>query len=312
MSAEEWLNAEFSAKESEVLIGSPDNPLVRPLTKNLVQAPEKAFKTTFLLRLTLGLSGGETVFPSLTACRPQRVVYLHGELNPAELKERIRDAAQGLSRPLDQFFQGRSLTASFITEEGRQVIRELVKEYQPNVLVFDPLQSLIAGVEENSFKEMSVATKFLDQLIEDYRLTLFIAVHEGKDPKRGARGHSVVAGWRDTRFVLKRSEAAALAVYVDPRWGTPPKPLRLTLRGGTLWEGNAPKWTKQDEKIRALLMANKGQLTREQVGFGLGLENSGLRMALKRAHENCAIDLDGETVRLPVTSLLSASPNPLS
>ncbi len=307
MSAEEWLNAEFITEDSEVLIGTPGNALVRPLTKNIIQAPEKAYKTTFLLRLTLGLSSGETVFASLPVCRPQRGLYLHGELSPAELKERLRDAAQGLTRPLEQFFQGRCLTASLVTEEGRTVICELVEKYKPNALVIDPLQSSIAGADENSFKEMSLVTKFLDQLIEDYELTLFIAVHEGKNSKRGARGHSVLGGWRDTRFSLKR-DGTGLTVAVDPRWGTPPKPLKLTLKSGTLWEGNAPQWTKQDEKIRALLMANKGQLTREQVRFGLGLEDSTFRMALKRAHEHHAVDLDGETVRLPVTSSPPASP----
>src|ERR1700730_16496986 len=133
MSAEQWLTAEFSVEESEVLIGTTENALVRPLTKNLIQAPEKAYKTTFLLRLTLGLSSGETVFISLPVYRPQRVLYLHGELNPAELKERLRDAAQGLSRPLEQFFQGRSLTASLVTDEGRGVSEKLVQEYKREV-----------------------------------------------------------------------------------------------------------------------------------------------------------------------------------
>ena len=301
MSAEEWLNADFHADESEVLMGTPGNALVRPLTKNLVQAPEKAFKTTFLLRLTLGLSSGKTVFPSLPVCRPQSVLYLHGELNPAELKERLRDAVQDLPRPLDQFFQGRSLTASLVTEEGRRVISDLVAKYKPNVLVIDPWQSLIAGSEENSFKEMSGAIKFLDKQIEDYGVTLFIAIHMGKDQSRGARGHSVIAGWKDTTFTLKKVKTA-LTVAVDPRWGSPPAPLELTFKDGTLWEGDAPAWTKQEEKIRALLMANKGQLTREQIGLGLGLEDSGLRMALKRAEKSGAIEVDGETIRIRLRS----------
>lgn len=306
MSAEEWLTAEFSAEESEMLIGTPGNAIVRPFTKNLIQALEKAYKTTFLLRMTLGLSTGETAFPSLPVCRPQRVLYLHGELNPAELKERLRDAAEGLSRPLDQFFQGRSLTASLVTEGGRRVIRELVEKYRPNVLVLDPWQSLISGAEENSFKEMSGATKFLEELAEEFGLTLFIAVHMGKDPSRGARGHSVIAGWRDTAFTLKRVQSG-LTVSVDPRWGKL-APLKLRFQDGTLWEGDGPRWTPQERKIRDLLSANKGQLTRGQLAFGLGLEDSAFRMALKRTHESGAIDVDGEIIRLPVTSSRPASP----
>jgi hypothetical protein len=308
LSADDWLDADFSLKESEVLIGCPKNQLVRPLTRNLIQAPEKAFKTTFLMRLTMGISIGEAVFPSLPVKTARRVLYLHGELAPAELKERTQEAATGLGRPLNNFFQGKSLNASLVTPHGQATIRQLAEEYGPEIIVIDPWQSFIAGADENSFKEVSPATAFIDRLIAECGVTVLLAIHLGKDHSRGARGHSVLAGWRDTLFTLKRT-GTTLTVGVEPRWASPPDDLKLTFRGGTLWEGDGPGWTKQEEKMRALLMLHKGQLTREQVGFGLGLEDSALRMAIKRAHEHHAIDLDGENVRLPVTSSPPASPN---
>ena len=51
LSAEEWLN--LKTEEAVVVFGSPDDPLVRPGTKNLIEAPEKCFKTTFTERLML-------------------------------------------------------------------------------------------------------------------------------------------------------------------------------------------------------------------------------------------------------------------
>src|ERR1700687_1126408 len=306
LSAEEWLKADFSVAESEVLIGTRENPLVRPLTKNLVQAPEKAFKTTFLVRLALGISAGETVFSSLPVRHPRRVMYLHGELAPVELKQRLREAIVGLNRPLKNFFQGRCLTASLVTPPGQDAIRKLVDEYKSAILVIDPWQSFIAGADENLFKDVSIATAFMDRLIAECQVTIFLAIHLGKDHSRGARGHSTLAGWRDTLFSLKRT-GTTLTVGVEPRWASPPDDLILTFRSGTLCEGDGPGWTKREEKIRALLMANNGQLTRQQGGFGLGLEDSAFRMALKRAYDNGAIDLQGETVRLP--SSQPASPN---
>ena len=305
LSAEDWLNANFSVVESEVIVGTCETPLIRPLTKNLIQAPEKAFKTTFLMRLAMGISTGETVFSSLPVPRPHRVLYLHGELSPAELKQRLKEASVGLKRPLDNFFQGRSLNANLLTSKGQDAILELGKQYEPEIVAFDPWQSFIPGADENVFKDVSIATAFMDKLIAEYAVTIFLAIHEGKDSSRGARGHSSLAGWRDTLFALRR-KGTTLTVGVEPRWASPPEDLKLTFRDGTLWEGGAQGWKKQEEKIRALLMANNGQLTRAQVGLGLGLDDSALRMALKRAHEHHAIELDGETVRLPVTS---ASPN---
>jgi len=119
-----------------------------------------------------------------------------------------------------------------------------VEELRPQVLVIDPWQSFIAGADENSFKEVSGATRFMDNLIADFGLTILLAIHYGKNVKRGPRGHSVLAGWRDTRFTLKRT-GNALTVDVEPRWAKPPDPLKLVFRGGTLWEGNSPAWTKQ-------------------------------------------------------------------
>jgi AAA domain len=301
------IECEVDRRTSRNVVTS-ENPLVRPLTKNLIQAPEKAFKTTFLMRLTMGISTGETVFPSLPVRRGHRVLYLHGELAPAELKQRIREAAVGLKRPLDNFFQGRSLNANLLTREGQNTIMELGKQYEPQLVAIDPWQSFIPGADENVFKDVSIATAYLDELISECRVTIFLAIHEGKDSSRGARGHSSLAGWRDTLFTLRR-KGTTLTVGVEPRWASPPADLNLTFRGGTLWEGDGPRWTKQDEKIRALLMANNCQLTRDQVGFGLELEDSALRMALKRAHEHQAIELDGESVRLPARSSPPASPN---
>jgi hypothetical protein len=307
MSAEEWLGFDFRIEESQLLIGTGNNAIVRPGTKNTIEAQEKAYKTTFLLRLALGLATGQTLFPSLPVSRPLRVLYLHGELAPAELKERLQTATQGLNRPLEQFYQGRSLTASLVTDEGRAAIIQLVQEFKPDVLVIDPWQSFIAGADENSFKEISAATKFLDQLIVVSGLTVFIAVHLGKNKKRGARGHSSFGGWRDTKFTLTRS-GMGLNVVVEPRWGKAME-LNLNFKAGTLWEGNAPGWTKQAEQIRKLVEVNKGALSRAQLAFGLGLEPNGsaLRMALQRAQGGEAIDVDGDTITLH--SSTPASPN---
>jgi len=306
LSAERWLKADFSIAESEIIVGTPNNPLIRPLTKNLVQAPEKAFKTTFLMRLALGISTGQTVFSSLPVKSSRRVLYLHGELALAELKERIKEAADGLKRPLNNFFQGRSLSASLVTPQGQVAIRQLVDDYKPEVLVIDPWQSFIAGAEENSFKEVSPATAFMDNLIVECGVTILLAIHEGKDHSRGARGHSILAGWRDTLLALKRT-GTTLTVRVEPRWAKPPDDLKLTFRDGTLWEGDGPSWTKQAEAIRALLSVNQGRLSREAIGLGLDLKDSALRTALMRAQAKGAIHVDENVVTLPPSQ--PSSPN---
>src|SRR4029079_9848815 len=115
---------------------------------------------------------------------------LHGELSTAEIRARTIGASSELSGPYTNFLQGRSLEAHLVNEEGQRILEEWVRDYKPEDLVLDPWQSFISGCDENSFKDMSRATKFCDKLINEYGVTLWIPIHLGKVHQRGARGHS--------------------------------------------------------------------------------------------------------------------------
>jgi AAA domain len=157
-------------EDPSVLVGTPKNPIIRRGTKNLIEAPEKTFKTTFGLRMSIGLASGYTVYPSLPIARSARVLYAHGEMTARELKER-RDAAQAgippefLAVGKKNFIDGRSLDAHLIRTKGQEELRRIVKQFKPDVLNLDPWQSFITGYDENSFKDMSQAMEFLDKLL---------------------------------------------------------------------------------------------------------------------------------------------------
>jgi hypothetical protein len=68
-SIEDWDSVDLDTEDNAVLIGTPKNPIIRPGTKNLIEAPEKGFKTTFSLRLLIGMACGYTVYPSLPVAR---------------------------------------------------------------------------------------------------------------------------------------------------------------------------------------------------------------------------------------------------
>ena len=190
MTAEAWLDLPMETDESQIIIGSPSQAIIRPLTKNLIQAPEKAFKTTVALRLMLALSCGKTVFSELPVLRSRRVLYVHGELSAAEIQERTRDAAQGLPRPLNNFYQGRDSRIHLCEKNGQGILSNIVASVKPDDLVLDPLQAFISGFDENEFQHVSLATKCMDNLIEKFGVTIYLVTHTGKDHRRGTRGHS--------------------------------------------------------------------------------------------------------------------------
>lgn len=198
-----------------------------------------------------------------------------------------------------------------VTEEGRKIVHNIVGQLNPDVLVIDPWQSFIAGIDENNFKEVSGATGFLDKLMEDFGLTVFVAAHQGKNPKKGARGHSSLAGWRDTRFALKKQGTSGLNIDIEPRWSKPLSGLKLTFKAGTIWEGDVPKWTEQQVEMRDFIRRNGGSVPRGNIGKALQLDGSALRTALMRASANDAIDVSGDIVKCSEESpSIPESPHP--
>ncbi len=305
LSAEEWLTRSLDVEESEIVFGSPEQAIVRPLTKNLIEAAEKVFKTTFWLRAMLGLSCGTTLFPKLPVIRARKVLYVHGELSPPEIQERTRAGIQGLSRPLTNFIQGRDLRINLIEARGQNVLRDLVREMQPDDLVLDPLQGFIFGFDENEFRDVSRATHFMDDLIEEFGVTIYLVTHTGKDHSRGTRGHSSLAGWRDTLFKLDRKKNNVVEVKIDPRWASPLE-FNIEFKDGTMWPTERSAFTPQETKIRKFLETQDGRATKDKIGEHLGLEGDTLRKAFERAGDDDAIVIDGDLVSLPGMPELNA------
>ena len=211
---------EMSEDMTPVLIGSSAGVIVRPSTKTIIEGAEKSFKTTLIYRQAMGMAFGHTVYSKLPVAQAVKVLYLHGELVISELRER-RDAAMATIPPelLDArdgfFLDGRSVEAHLIREKGQGAIKTLVHRYKPGLLVIDPWQQFIEGYDENSFKDTSQATEFMDRLMfEVPGMAIFIVAHLGKDRSKGMRGHSSLAGWRDNLIRVKRESVNNLRATV--------------------------------------------------------------------------------------------------
>ena len=295
LSAEQWLELPTETEEKHIVFGSKEQATVRTRTKNIIQAPQKSFKTTFGMRTMLALSCGETVYHQLPVLKARKALYVHGELSPQEIKERTQAAARGLPRPLDNFFQMRDLQIDLIHSSGQGQLRRILDKVQPDDLVLDPYQSFITGHDENEFREISQATRFIDRLIEEYGLTFYLVTHTGKDTTRGTRGHSVIEGWRDTLIKLERKKDL-VTVTIEPRWAAPIEGFNLTFDGGILVTTGASPFTKQAQSIRDVIKANGGKASRQDVGAALGLEGDALRQAINRAQKSGAIKVEGEEI----------------
>jgi hypothetical protein len=262
-----------------------------------------------------------TVFKELPVPQPVRVLYLHGELSPPEIQERIIQASEGLPGSLSNFLSGREPGLHLCAEAGKQRFREIVGDIKPEVVVLDSWQNFIAGMDENSFKDISLATGFIDRLIEEFQITFSISIHEGKDPSRGARGHSLIACWRDTLLKLQRGTyhgpkgiSHTLKVAVEPRWDRPLPPFMLEFDGQTktLRDSNKPFFTKQMTEMVKFLLSQGGSATRKAVAVALGLKDGAAQKAIQRAVQAGAVKVEGDLVTvLQPAAQGTCSPTPL-
>lgn len=269
------------------LIGDDIKKIVRPGTKTIIEAPEKSFKTAFLQRLVLGMSCGITTYEKLPIPAPCHVLYIHGELTPQELCERHNSAIAkipGFQRD-DHYIEGRSIDAHFISAPGQAALRKTILDNRPKVdrpyiVVLDPWQSFIAGFDENSFEFMSKATKFLDSVMVDANCSYFLPMHQGKDRTKGARGHSTIAGWKDSTIRLVRQGDIRLLVRVEPRWSEKFE-FGVEFREGTIQEKNI--FMPAVMRVRECLMKTGDWTTRDEVVRMLGGSEEGARKAIQRA-----------------------------
>lgn len=308
-SAEEWLTLDFKTGENQLVIGTPEQAIIRVGTKNIVEAPEKSFKTTFMLRLALGLSCGKAVYSPLPVPKKRKVLYLHGELSPLEIQERTRAASVGLTDSFSNLFEGRDISMHFKEVQGRKAIEEAIEKTAPEVVIFDPWQAYITGLDENGFHDISEALKFIDRLIDKYKITVFLVTHTGKDRKKGTRGHSSMAGWRDTLIKLERDKRSkTLKVTVEPRWAAPLDPFHLKFDRGTLWPTN--HFIGRNEEIRNFLMEHDGKASKEEVKAALKFSSKDAgRKAIERAEKAGAIVVTGDLVSLPESGEQAGQPH---
>lgn len=71
---------------------------------------------------------------------------------------------------------------------------------RPSLIIIDTMTRLITGLDENSAKDASMVTKFMEQLARYYECCVLAVHHTGKDQNKGARGSS--AFYANMDFVL--------------------------------------------------------------------------------------------------------------
>jgi predicted transcriptional regulator len=285
------------------------NGLLSPGDKAMIWGPPKAYKTWMTLDLVRALTR-QTPFlkrGEWVADKPHKVLLVEEEGNIDGLMERV--SRLNLEDD-DPFMLIHKQGVAFTNPDSISYLVSICREYEIDVLILDPLQRMIPGVNENDSAETGVVwdeITRMQRLCED--LAVVIVHHANKSDTSGwmsSRGASRHGGEVDLGIEVRKHpvEDHAMSIWMDGRDvyatlgpdGSFKGKITIT---DDLFEIDAAEMevnvsktrTQGDQNEHAVLKAiEEGHETRTQIKMELNLSDPTVIKHLKRLEEKGAIE----------------------
>jgi len=159
----------------------------------MIYGESGSYKSFLALDMALCLAFG---IPGQWGAPPVKndVLFLAGEGPVATAKKRWPAWMewQGIEFRNDHRFLIKDRVPFYTDSEGWENVKADIGELKakPSLIVIDTLTRLITGMDENSAKDASMITNFMEQLARYYECFVLAIHHTGKDQNKGARGSS--------------------------------------------------------------------------------------------------------------------------
>ena len=168
-----------------------------------VIGPAKTKKTYLCMNFAKAIASGGN-FAGFEAAGESKVMYLCAEGGYFPNRDRIKTIAKDLSDEiLESIIFPDYINLTVNNQPDYAILRGLLEEHRPRVLIMDPLIRF-HDVDENASNCISGIFKLFRELIELYSISIIIIHHAGKDPSKGGRGSSVINGEYDSAIYLAK------------------------------------------------------------------------------------------------------------
>lgn len=203
----------------------------------LLGGPPKAFKTFVAAELALAVATGTKAFGRFAVPDPGPVLFFGAEDPPPDLRIRFDGVARAHSLDLAKVPLFLLDIAQLRLDDASHLdrLRRTVALHKPRLLVLDPFVRLVAGLDENSAREVSTVLGSLRTLQRELDVTILLVHHMRKSPAahpaQQLRGSGDFSAWLDSGLYLTRHGDDRMLV-VEHRSAPAPAPFRLRLVPG--------------------------------------------------------------------------------
>jgi hypothetical protein len=201
----------------------------------------KCYKSFLALEIALSVASGTPCLRQFPVRRSGTVLVFPAEDSFAVVRQRL----EGIASAAQVSFQTlpvEVITAPALrldTPTDRQRLRDTVQNFQPVLLILDPLIRL-HRVDENDATQIATLLSYLRELQRQFHLAVLLVHHARKDshasrPGQALRGSSELHGWGDSNLYLRR-KGAQLTLSTEHRAAASQDriPLQLTQVGSAL------------------------------------------------------------------------------
>ncbi len=183
--------------------------LIDQVTMVVVYGDSGVGKTNVVLHQAFCVAAGIPFFDRPT--RQGGVLYIAAE-GAGTLKKRIA----GYKRKYAEEIEGKRIPLAIVESlidlrdpnADRAELVQLIRDFEDDFgvkclqVVFDTLNRVMAGGNENSSEDMGAVVASADYVKNEAQTTTILVHHSGKDASKGARGHSSLRGATDTEIEI--------------------------------------------------------------------------------------------------------------
>lgn len=164
-------------------------------TLTMIAGEPGSLKTFTVLSLGLSLAGGYNWIGRKV--NPMKVLFIEQEMGPEYLKERFHMIFEGMDEDiiLEKFDNFRMVSHEdlYLRDEANiQRMKNIIDNFDPDVVILDSLASFISGMNENDAGDMQPIFDVFHNICRKDRRTMFIIHHLNKSG--GYRGSSIMKG----------------------------------------------------------------------------------------------------------------------